>query len=142
MSQNKPEVYVVDDERVIAETLALILNRAGFRATAFADPREALKADSKSSLDLLISDVVMPGMSGIDLAIEFCRRYPKCEVLLLSGQGATADLLDKARNQGYGFEILTKPVQPDDLLAKLSSRWPGKAKARPANIENSGSTSR
>lgn len=135
MTQKKPEVYVVDDERVIAETLAMILNGSGFKATAFADPLEALKADSKPSLDLLISDVMMPRMSGIELAIEFCRRYPNCRVLLLSGQAASANLLGKARSQGYDFEILTKPVQPEDLLAKLHSNWPNAQFDRHPNTE-------
>jgi DNA-binding NtrC family response regulator len=116
---NKPEVYVVDDEKVIAETLSIILRQAGFAAKAFEDPREALTAASTSPPDLLISDVVMPGMSGIELAITFRQRYPACSVLLFSGQAATASLLETARNQGYDFEVLAKPIHPADLLAKL-----------------------
>jgi hypothetical protein len=44
---------------------------------------------------------------------------PACKILLFSGQAATADLLEKARAQGHQFEILAKPVHPQDLLAKL-----------------------
>ncbi len=119
MRQHKPEIYVVDDEKVIAETLAMILNQAGFVAIAFEDPRRALEAASGLSPDLLISDVVMPGMSGIELAIEFRRMHPECRVLLFSGQAATANLLEIAQNQGYDFEVLSKPVHPRDLLARL-----------------------
>jgi DNA-binding NtrC family response regulator len=120
MGSQKPAVFVVDDERIIAETLAMILNQAGFAATAFEDPRQALTA-AASGLppDLLISDVVMPGMSGIELAIEFRRTYPDCRVLLFSGQAATANLLEIARSQGYDFDVLSKPVHPADLLARL-----------------------
>jgi hypothetical protein len=46
---------------------------------------------------------------------------PKCKILLFSGQAATADLLDRARSQGHEFEILAKPVHPQDLLARLRS---------------------
>ena len=120
MQQYRPKVYVVDDEQVIAETLATILNQAGFLASAFADPRRALlAASSGSSPDLLISDVVMPGMSGIELAMEFRRMYPQCRVLLFSGQASTATLLESARREGYDFEVLSKPVHPTDLLARL-----------------------
>jgi len=120
MGPQKPLVYVVDDETVIAETLAMILRQAGFAAHAFQDPIRALAAaESASPPNLLIADVVMPGMSGIELAIQFQQTYPECKVLLFSGQAATADLLEAARRQGYDFEVLSKPIHPADLLAKL-----------------------
>jgi DNA-binding NtrC family response regulator len=112
-------VFVVDDEAVIAQTLATILNRAGFQATAFDHPDKAIAARSDLMPDLLISDVVMPGMTGIELAIDFRQVNPGCKILLFSGQAATADLLEKAREQGHDFEILSKPIHPADLLAKL-----------------------
>jgi DNA-binding NtrC family response regulator len=120
MGQRKPIVYVVDDEKVIAQTLTMILNQAGFNAFAFEDARLALAAAGfANSPDLLISDVVMPGMSGVELAIEFRQTYPQCKVLLFSGQAATSNLLEIARMQGYEFEFLLKPVHPTDLLAKI-----------------------
>jgi DNA-binding NtrC family response regulator len=120
MFPSKPEVYVVDDEVLIAETLVMILNQSGFSACAFNDPRHALTAAiSGSPPDLLISDVVMPGMSGVELGIEFRQKFPECKVLLFSGQAATADMLEAARSQGYDFDVLSKPVHPPDLLAKL-----------------------
>jgi CheY-like chemotaxis protein len=120
MRRNAPAVFVVDDEKVIAKTLAMILNQAGYSAVAFGDARQALMAAaSGTSPDLLISDVVMPGISGIELAIEFRRKYPQCRILLFSGQAATANLLESARKQGHDFDVLSKPVHPADLLAKL-----------------------
>jgi len=120
MTHFQPVVYVVDDEKVIAETLAVILTQAGFRAFSFQNPRLALTtAETSSSPNLLISDVVMPEMSGIELAIRFRQNFPRCKVLLFSGQAATANLLETARRQGYEFEVLPKPIHPADLLAKL-----------------------
>jgi CheY-like chemotaxis protein len=69
--------------------------------------------------DLIISDVIMPDMNGIEAAIRIRQALPGCKILLFSGQAATADLLEKARAQGHEFEILAKPVHPQDLLAKL-----------------------
>jgi DNA-binding NtrC family response regulator len=114
-------VFVVDDESVIAETLAVILNQAGFQASAFDHPEKAIAAIAELRPDLLISDVIMPGMTGVELAIHFRKTQPDCKVLLFSGQAATADLLEEARNQGYDFDLLSKPVHPADLLAKLRS---------------------
>lgn len=118
-SQQQPKVFVVDDERVIAFTLATILTQSGFAATAFTNPLEALQAAQVDCPDLLISDVVMPELSGIDLAIQTRALCPACKVLLFSGQAATADLLDVARKNGHSFELLSKPVHPTDLLAAI-----------------------
>ena len=113
------KVFVVDDERVIALTLATILNQSGFIARAFFGPMEALSAARTDAPDLLISDVVMPGLSGIELAIEIRSFCPDCRVLLFSGQAATADLLTTARDEGHDFTLLAKPIHPTDLLSAI-----------------------
>jgi CheY-like chemotaxis protein len=66
--------------------------------------------------DLLISDVMMPQLSGIDLAIQMKEECPGCQILLFSGQAETVDLLQTAREQGHNFQLLSKPVHPTDLL--------------------------
>lgn len=116
---SKPKVLVADDERVIADTLAIILNQAGFDATAVYSGEKAVELAASMKPDMLISDVMMPDLNGIDAAITVRRILPTCKILLFSGQAATADLLDRARTQGHEFEILAKPVHPQDLLAKL-----------------------
>jgi DNA-binding NtrC family response regulator len=118
-NRSNPTVYVVDDEQIIASTLAAILELSGFTPFAFADPREALKASESNEPALLIADVVMPHMTGIELAILIKSKYPRCKILLFSGQTATADLLEAANNQGHSFVLLAKPVHPTDLLATI-----------------------
>jgi DNA-binding response OmpR family regulator len=123
MQSKEQIVYVVDDERVIAETLATILCRSGFAAKGFQDPLDVLEyAASGAPPDLLIADVMMPGMTGIELAIQIRRTYPVCRVLLFSGRADTADLLETARRQGYDFELLSKPVYPADLLERVGAQ--------------------
>ena len=117
--QTKPRVLVVDDERRIADTLAIILNQNGFDATAVYTGTDAVARARDTRPDLIISDVIMPDMNGIEAAIRIRQALPGCKILLFSGQAATADLLEKARAQGHEFEILAKPVHPQDLLAKL-----------------------
>ena len=116
---NKPKVLVADDERVIADTLAMILNQSGFEAHVAYSGEKALELATDFQPEMLISDVIMAGLNGIDAAIKIREVLPSIKILLFSGQAATADLLEKARGQGYEFEILAKPVHPQDLLAKL-----------------------
>lgn len=116
---HKPRVLVADDERVIADTLAMILNQSGFQAKVAYSGEKALELAQEFKPDMLISDVIMVGLNGIDAAIQMRELLPAIKILLFSGQAATADLLEKARAQGYEFEILAKPVHPQDLLAKL-----------------------
>jgi CheY-like chemotaxis protein len=119
MPDQKRHIYVVDDEEVIALTLAAILRNSGFDATAFTYPLDALKAATLDKPDLLISDVMMPGMNGVELGIQFRNGFPQCKVLLFSGQANNAPLLEGARARGYDFELLAKPIHPNDLLAAI-----------------------
>ena len=114
-------VFVVDDERNIASSLTAILQISGYDARCFVNPLEALEAAQTTEPDLLISDVVMPELSGIDLAVRLKERCPSCKVLLFSGQAGIADLLEAARERGQGFRLLSKPIHPTDLLARIKN---------------------
>jgi len=118
-TKTKHKVLVADDERVIADTLAMILNQSGFEACAVYSGEKAVEMTSAFEPDMLISDVIMADLNGIDAAIRIRQLRPGIKILLFSGQAATADLLEKARAQGYEFEILAKPVHPQDLLSRL-----------------------
>jgi CheY-like chemotaxis protein len=115
----KPKVLVVDDERVIADTLAMILNQSGCEARAVYSGEKAVELAASFTPDMLITDVIMADLNGIDAAIMIRALLPNIKILLFSGQAATADLLEKARAKGYEFEILAKPVHPQDLLSRL-----------------------
>src|SRR5437868_10605605 len=91
-SQLKPKVLVADDEQVIANTLAIILNQSGFEARAVYSGEGAVELLDSFKPDMLISDVIMTGMTGIEAAITTRARLPQCKILLFSGQAATADL--------------------------------------------------
>jgi DNA-binding NtrC family response regulator len=113
-------ILVVDDERRIADTLALILQSNGYKTAVAYEGDSALAQTSKVRPDLLLTDVIMPGMNGIELALAVSKRLPECKVLLFSGQASTAELLERAQNQGCDFPLLSKPVHPEDLLKKVA----------------------
>ena len=112
-------VFVVDDEPVIALTLAAILKQSGYSAVAFTHPLEALKSAESDAPTILISDVMMPELNGIDLAIRMKKICPECKVLLFFGQANTQTLLETALANGNHFELIGTPVHPTDLLRKI-----------------------
>ena len=119
-----PRVFIVDDEKIIGETLTLILQQSGFNARSFTDPLEALVAARNEAPDLVISDVMMPELSGIDLAIAIQRACPECKVMLFSGQAQALDLLFVAREKGHDFTLFAKPMHPADLLRHIRNLHP------------------
>lgn len=115
----KLKVLVADDERVISDTLMLILNNSGLEAVAAYSGEEVVEVANSFQPDILVSDVVMPGMNGIEAAKLVRQMLPSCRIVLLSGQSITAELLDNAREQGHEFEIIAKPLPPSQLIAHL-----------------------
>lgn len=76
-----PRIFIVEDEEVISATLAAILRRSGFEVAAFTDPLECLAAAFHGQPELLVSDVMMPGLSGIELAVQIQQVCPDCRIL-------------------------------------------------------------
>jgi len=119
-SAYRPVVLVVDDESAIADTLTEILSRSGYAALTAYDATEALESALVTPPEMLITDVILPGMSGIELAIKMRRIFPDCKILLFSGQAATVDLLASANGAGHHFNLLSKPIHPKDLLMRVA----------------------
>lgn len=128
----RPAVLVVDDESVIADTLAEILSRSGYKGIAAYDGDSALEVALLTPPEMLITDVVLPGITGIELAIKMRRIFPECKIILFSGQASTADLLASARADGHHFTLLNKPLHPQDLLLRVSE---GLKPHKPAPVE-------
>lgn len=124
MPGTRPRVLIADDEELIANTLAMILNQAGFETRPVYSGEQVLKIVPSFRPDMLISDVIMPGITGIETAIEVRAILPSCKILLFSGQASSANLLEQARARGHEFEILGKPVHPSDLLARIRAAVP------------------
>ena len=111
-------VFVVDDEPSIATTAALILCGAGVDARAFTDPYAALKAAQAEAPQLLLSDVVMPGLSGYELRVRVVEKCPDCKVLLFSGNPGARENYAKTSDE-KSLEILPKPMAPERLMSAV-----------------------
>jgi DNA-binding response OmpR family regulator len=109
----------VDDEETLANSTAEILNIAGFCAFVAYDGKAALDLAAELVPDIVLTDVVMPVMNGVDLAIAIRNTLPQTSIVLFSGQTGTTDILGKARAQGYSFELLAKPLHPLKLIEHL-----------------------
>ena len=112
----RKRILVVDDEAAIADTIAKILTLSGYSAMATYDGDSALETALLTPPELLLTDVVLPGMNGVELRHHHQARLPDCKILLFSGQAATADLLASAHHAGHRFTLLSKPVPPPGLF--------------------------
>jgi CheY-like chemotaxis protein len=63
----------------------------------------------------------MPELDGVSMAIEIRNNLPEVAILLFSGQATTADLLHRAEQKGFHFELLQKPIHPDQLVRKVAA---------------------
>ena len=117
-------VLIADDEQVIADTLAMILNAVGFESKAVYSGEGAVSAATLFRPDILLSDIIMAGINGIDAAMIIREMLPECKVIFISGQAATTDFVCKARAEGLALEILAKPVDPQILIEHVKRLAP------------------
>jgi DNA-binding response OmpR family regulator len=114
-------ILIVDDEEMIADTLSLIFRRQGYEAFTAYNGLLGLNAARDLKPNLVLSDVAMPELDGVNMAMQICNALPEVDVLLFSGQAGTMDLLHDAEERGYHFELLQKPVPPDEIVRKVAA---------------------
>lgn len=106
-------ILIVDDEKGIRDGLRLFLKREGHLTFTAADGQEALKILEKNDIDLVISDLKMPHISGEELLTFIKKEYPSIKVIILTGHGTVETAVDSMRNGAYDF--LIKPLNLDKL---------------------------
>jgi DNA-binding response OmpR family regulator len=120
-SMEPKSVWVVESEPTIASTLAIILESQGYRAKVFARPSDALQACSMELPAVVVADVSLPDLAGIDLAASLKQACPECGVLLLSAQANTSEtIVQAARSLGPRSTLMPKPLHPKVLLETLN----------------------
>jgi len=118
IAQRPAQILVVDDEAIVRVVCARMLQEAGYRTHEAEDGTAALAfvREAHESLDLVVSDVVMPRMNGVELLDALSVSYPKLPVLLMSGYS-----IETLRERGIAAPcaILVKPFTPESLLAEV-----------------------
>jgi len=110
-------VLLVDDEVDFVEMLSLRLNEVGERVAPAYSGRECLEILGKKSIDVVILDIRMPGMDGIETLREIKKKFPLVEVIMLTGHGTTETAVEGMKLGA--FDYLMKPADFDELLLKL-----------------------
>jgi CheY-like chemotaxis protein len=131
----KVRVLVADDEELIVQTLAAILNLAGYEVCAVYGGEAAIRLLDLFKPDLIITDVTMPGVTGIEVAFAAHAQLPRCKILLFTAHAGLHSLLQPGPTEGLSFDIITKPIRPEDLLVKLRETIRGEHPALVIPIE-------
>ncbi|MHB1021635.1 MAG: response regulator [Acidobacteriaceae bacterium] len=117
-----PKVLVVDDERLVADTLCLIFKRSGFDCQAVYSGDEALLRLEEYTPELLLCDVTMPGVNGLEVASTVARLLPQCSILMLTGHyNNLKKIAEHAIKLARPLDVATKPVHPDELLRQAQN---------------------
>jgi len=113
------KVLLVDDEKDFVEMLSLRLQEAGENVTPAYDGKECLEALRKSNFDVVLLDIKMPGMDGIQTLREIKKKFPIVEVIMLTGHGTTETAVEGMKLGA--FDYLLKPADFHELLEKLEA---------------------
>lgn len=119
MATRSLRVLVVDDEPLIADSLATIFRNSGFDVTCAYSGYGAIQTAKLLEPDVMISDVLMPGLSGVEAALSIFRHLPGLRFVFVSGCSGFQEDLSAARNRGLPFIYLEKPVPPKFLVGYL-----------------------
>ncbi|OPX18784.1 MAG: hypothetical protein BZ151_12805 [Desulfobacca sp. 4484_104] len=118
---DKPRILVVDDESRAVAGLVSLLQHDGYPAEGFSEPGKALERLRQGEIDVLLTDLKMPGMSGLELLQQAKKVMPGIAVVMITGQGSVNDAVT-AMKQG-AEDYLTKPVNIDELEIILERIW-------------------
>jgi CheY-like chemotaxis protein len=117
-----PKILVVDDEKRIVDTISEILRGAGFHVLPAYDGWAALELANRFRPDYLLSDVLMPRMNGVELAIAIKKMHPAAKILLFSGQAGISEILFSGQQQGLEYQLIAKPIHPLKLIQLIKDQ--------------------
>lgn len=114
-------VLVVDDDRLVADTLTLIFSKSGFESRAAYSAGHALELAREHEPNLLLCDVTMPDRGGLELANDIAREFPDCRIIMLTAfYSNLKSVREQASKLARPMGILTKPCQPAELLREAT----------------------
>ncbi len=123
---NKIKLLLIDDEKQFVSTLSERLDLRGFEVKAVNDGEEGLKIVEANFPDLVILDLKMPGLSGIEVLTRIKSSHPDMPVIILTGYGSTEEGL-KGKKAG-ALDYMMKPLNINELIAKINEAFNGNNK--------------
>ncbi len=114
-----PAVLIVDDEKTIIESLEGVLSDDGFEVLHAFNGYEALKKIETESPDIVLLDIWMPGMDGIETLKEIKKGYPSLPVIIITGHGSIESAVDATKSGAYDF--LEKPLSIDRVIVTINN---------------------
>jgi DNA-binding response OmpR family regulator len=117
--ERKARVLLVDDEREFAATLTERLSLRGYEASAAFTAEEAIAAVAASAPDVILLDLNLPGVRGVELLMTLRQLLPHGEIILLSGHLDLAEKIEGVRIDAFG--LLLKPIEMAELTAKIDA---------------------
>ena len=119
-------ILIIDDEQPVRSVFRRALERAGHEVSEAGDGQAGLKQIAQSPIDLVVTDIVMPKMEGIEFILQVHREQPGLKLIAVSGGGRVAPkvYLDMARSAG-ATSVLAKPFAIEELLAAVDAALKG-----------------
>src|SRR5882757_9997094 len=115
----KARILVVDDEESIREFLEIMLRKEGYEVTCAEDGQKALETIKKKSIDLVISDLQMPNMTGIELLKNVKDQYPEMLFMMITAFGTTETAVEAMKLGAYDY--ITKPFKIDEVRINIAN---------------------
>lgn len=120
MGEEKAYLMVLDDDAAVRHTWTIIFRQQGYEVAAVERGQDAIDSARNRAPDLLLADIRLPDMTGIEVARQVHQQAPDCHILLISGDGDSNEALEEARAMGTSFEVLPKPIAPPELIRRVS----------------------
>lgn len=117
-----PKILVIDDDRMVRETLRLILEPAGYQLLFATDGRQGTSAFAEHRPDLVITDILMPEKEGVETIGDLRRASPTLPIIAISGGGRMGGISFLSVAERFGADkVFAKPFEPEDIVAAVAT---------------------
>ncbi len=116
--KEKLEILLLDDETIVGNRLGPALEKVGYAVEVFEDPKKALNRIGEKEFDIVVTDIIMADINGIQVLEEVQKKSDKTKVIIITGY-ATLVLAREAMDKG-AFDMIAKPFKPDELRAVVA----------------------
>ncbi len=113
MDTNSKKILLIDNEKCVRDTISLSLEKLGYRVVSVESGKKAIKLLKEEPVDIVICDIVMPDISGMDTLEHIVSNYPHIPVIMLSGLADSKTAMEAMKKQAFAF--LAKPVQMKEI---------------------------